>query len=97
MRIISHRIIVEYYKKHTDTKNVLELWYHTVKAAEWKNVDDIKQYFNSVDNIGNKRYVFNIKGNKYRIVAKILFIQRIVYIRFIGTHAEYDKIDCSTI
>ena len=97
MRIISHRTVVKYYEKHADAKDVLELWYHTVKAVEWKNIEDIKQYFHSVDAIGNKRYVFNIKGNKYRIVAKILFIQQIVYIRFIGTHAEYDKIDCTTI
>jgi mRNA interferase HigB len=97
MRVIAHRTIVKYYAEHADIKDALEFWYHTVKKAQWKNIEDIKRYFSSVEAVGNKRYVFNIKGNKYRIVAKILFIQQIVYIRFIGTHAEYDRIDCSTI
>jgi len=97
MRIIAHRTIVEYYTKHATAKDALEVWYHTVKAAKWKSIDDIKRYFNSVDAIGNKRYVFDIKGNNYRMVVKILFSQQLVYIRFIGTHQEYDKIDCATI
>ncbi len=63
----------------------------------WDSLNDIKQTFNSVDYIGNYRYVFNIKGYDYRLVAIINFASKKIYIRFIGTHAEYDKIDCSNI
>ena len=97
MRIIAHRTVVKYGEQYPDAKTVLESWYKTVKTAEWKNFQEMKNVFNSVDYVGNQRYVFNIKGNSYRIVGKILFVQQIVYIRFIGTHKEYDKINCSTI
>src|SRR5215510_7565293 len=95
MRIIAHRTINEYGKQHANAKTALDSWYKTTKAATWKDFQDIKTTFNSVDYVGNRRYVFNIKGNDYRLVGKILFAQQIIYIRFIGTHEEYDKIDCS--
>ncbi|MDR3271859.1 MAG: type II toxin-antitoxin system HigB family toxin [Flavobacteriaceae bacterium] len=97
MRIIAHRTIVEYGSLYADAKTALDNWYKITKAAKWKNLQDIKQSFNSVDYVGNQRYIFNIKGNNYRLVGKILFVHQILYIRFIGTHEEYDKIDCSTI
>jgi len=97
MRIIAHRTLVAYGKKHPEAKTALDSWYKTVKVAVWKNFLDVKKTFSNVDYAGNKRYVFDIKGNNYRLVGKILFIQQIIYIRFIGTHKEYDKIDCSTI
>jgi len=97
MRIIAHRTIVAYGKQHPDAKTALDSWYKTVKAAEWKNFQDIKNVFNSVYYVGNQRYVLNVKGNNYRLVGKILFVQQIIYIRFIGTHKEYDEINCSTI
>jgi len=97
MRIIAHRAITEYGKQHADAKTALDSWYKMTKSAMWKDFKDIKNTFNSVDYVGNQRYVFNIKGNDFRLVGKILFVQQIIYIRFIGTHQEYDKIDCSTI
>ena len=97
MRIISHRTISEYGKQHANAKTALDSWYKTTKIAVWKDFQDIKTTFNSVDYVGNQRYVFNIKGNDYRLVEKILFVQQIIYIRFVGTHKEYDKIDSSTI
>lgn len=94
MRIITYKAI-EQYAQHADARIALDEWYMTVDECEWNCFGDIKQTF---DSVGNKRYVFNIKGNSHRIVALILFVPKIVYIRFIGTHAEYDKIkDCSTI
>lgn len=64
----------------------------------WGNFNDVRNTFGSVDAVGNDRYVFNIKGNDYRLIAMIFFDKRTVYIRFIGTHAEYDKIkDCSRV
>ena len=72
-------------------------WYDKVKNAEWNNLADIKNDFNSVDYVGNNRYVFNIKGNQYRLVVLIIFISKKIYIQFVGTHNEYDKIDCKNI
>jgi len=97
MRIIAHRTIVAYYEQTPDAKTALEHWYKTTKSVLWRNFSDIKRSFNSADSVGNQRYVFNIKGNTYRLVVRILFVQKIVLIRFIGTHSEYDKIDCKTI
>lgn len=97
MRIISVSTIKKFYTRNADSKTALEAWYKTAKAAQWHTFADIKNDFNSVDYVGNKRYVFNIKGNDYRLVAKILLGQQIIFIRFIGSHGAYDKIDCKTI
>lgn len=75
----------------------LNNWYNITKIADWGKLADVKREFNNVDYVGNDRYVFNIKGNEFRLVAMIFFDTRTLYIRFIGTHSEYDKIDCLTI
>ena len=72
-------------------------WYTKTNNAVWNNLSDVKNTFNSVDYVGNNRFVFNVKGNDFRLVAIIIFASKKVYIRFIGTHAQYDKIDCSII
>lgn len=92
MRIISKNKLVEYFTKVPQAKTALEEWYGKTKKAEWNSYADIKQTFNSVDAVGNQRYVFNIKGNDFRLIVLIQFTPHTVYIRFIGTHAEYDKI-----
>ena len=92
MRIIAKSTLVEYYTKNPQTKQPLEDWYEMTKKAEWGNIYDIRATFNTVDYVGNDRYVFNIKGNDYQLVVVIRFAKGRVYIRFIGTHAEYDKI-----
>ncbi|SHG44784.1 type II toxin-antitoxin system HigB family toxin [Dysgonomonas macrotermitis] len=98
MRIFVQKTIVDFYNEHADAKTALQDWYIRTKEAEWNNFAEMKNTFNSVDLVGNKRYVFNIKGNNYRLVAIVLFVPKYVYIRFIGTHAEYDKIeDCSQV
>jgi mRNA interferase HigB len=98
MRIITHKTINQYADLHSEARLAIDEWYIKTEQSQWNCFADIKQTFNSVDSVGNKRYVFNIKGNAYRLIALILFTPKIVYIRFIGTHAEYDKIkDCSTI
>ena len=97
MRIIAERTIREYYEKNPHSKTALQDWVNVVKKAQWKNFADIKATYNSADYIGRQHYVFNIKGNDYRMVVVIKFIPQFVLIRFIGTHKEYDKIDCSTI
>ena len=97
MRIFTEQRLKEYADKHPESKIALQDWASVVKKSEWTCFADIKKTFNSVDSIGNQRYVFNIKGNNYRLVVVIKFTIGFVYIRFIGTHAEYNKINCLTI
>lgn len=98
MRVIAHRSLVIFYSKHSDAETALEEWYHKTVKSEWDNFADIKRTFNSVDSVGYQRYVFNIKGNDYRLVALVKFKLKIVYIRFVGTHKDYDRLNnCSRI
>lgn len=92
MRVVAHSTIVEYYQKNPQSEAALESWYKTTLKAEWHNFNDIRKTFNTVSQVGKQHYVFNIKGNDYRLVVVIQFTPQAVYIRFVGTHAEYDKI-----
>ncbi|MBW3470202.1 type II toxin-antitoxin system HigB family toxin [Arthrospiribacter ruber] len=92
MRIVTYKRIQEFAKKHVDSELALRFWYSTTSKKDWSSLNDIKNDFNSVDYVDNHRFVFNIKGNTYRLIAIISFNAKKVYIRFIGTHAEYDKI-----
>lgn len=83
--------------KHPDMIEALNHWYSIAKEQDWGNLADVRSTFNSVDFVGNDRFVFNIRGNRYRLVAMIFFDIRTVFIRFIGTHAEYDEVDVTTI
>lgn len=97
MRIITEEPLKKYIAKHPDAKTALQEWVKVVKVARWENFADLKRDFNSVDNVGNQHYVFNIRGNNHRLVVVIKFTIKWIYIRFIGTHSEYDRIDCSII
>jgi mRNA interferase HigB len=97
VRIVTFSRIREFVLIHPDADVALRDWYFKTKNCEWKNLSDIKNTFNSVDYVGNNRFVFNIKGNHYRLVAIIIFASQKVYIRFIGTHDDYDKIDSPKI
>ena len=97
MRVIAHRTLVEFYKNHADAKTATENWYSKVTSANWKSFADVKNDFNSVDSVGNQHYVFNLKGNNYRLVVVIKFQIKMIYIRFVGTHAAYNKIDSSKV
>ncbi len=92
MHIISFRKLREYFEKEPDSKVALQDWFKRTKKAEWENFSEMKQTFNSVDAVGNSKFVFNIKGNQYRIVAKVMFTIKRVYIRWVGKHSDYDKI-----
>ena len=92
MRIIAKSTLVHYYERNPQAKTALEEWYEKTKLAEWKNFADIRQTFATVSQVGRQHYVFNIKGNDFRLVVVIQFTPRVVYIRFVGTHAEYDRI-----
>lgn len=99
MRIVSHRKLKEFYETpgREDSKVSLERWYHLALEAKWKNLGEMKMDFPSVDYVGNQRYVFNIRGNRYRLVVVIKFLMGYIFIRFVGTHKEYETIDCSNI
>ena len=98
MHIIAKSTLVEYYQKYPQAKEALEEWYSKTRKSRWMSFADIKATFNSVDCVGNQHYVFNIKGNDFRLIVVIQFRHQHVFIRFIGTHAEYDKIkDASKI
>jgi mRNA interferase HigB len=97
MVIISKAVIRDFYNVHADAETPLNDWYELVKNTDWKNFNEMRNICNSVDAVGNDRYVFNIKGNSYRLVALIIFKVRTVFILFIGTHAAYDKIDAGTV
>ena len=97
MRISAKSTLVEYYEKHPEAKAALEEWHTKAKKAQWTCFADVKNTFNSVDSIGNQHYVFNIKGNDFRLVVVIKMTIKTILIRFIGTHAEYDKIDAKNI
>lgn len=98
MHIISHKTLKEFYdNRFPDSKASIEEWYALASKADWKNAAEVKKERPDVDAPGNGRYVFNICGNKYRLVVRILFQIQRIYIRFVGTHKEYDRIDCKNI
>ncbi|MBC8044586.1 MAG: type II toxin-antitoxin system HigB family toxin [Rhizobacter sp.] len=97
MVIIKKSTLIEYAKKYAGAKTALKEWYQNVKVADWSSLSDVKKHYPKTDFVGNDHYVFNIKGNAYRLVAMIHFSKRTLYIRFFGTHAEYDKIDATEI
>lgn len=99
MRIIAFRTLREFYEKpeYSDSEASLRSWYHDVKCSEWKNSNDLKKQYKNASIIGEGRVVFNIKGNDYRLVVAIDYEFQVVFVRFIGTHKQYDKIDVKKI
>jgi len=97
MRIISRKTLISFYERYPDSKSSLESWYHEAKRAKWNEPADVKAHYSSASIVGNSRVVFNISGNKYRLVVKIVYATGVIYIRFIGTHKEYDKIDVEVV
>jgi len=97
MRIVSFNRIKEFSLLHADAEIPLCKWFHVTESNTWNNFNDVKRTFSTAEYVTNDRYVFDIKGNDYRLVAIIIFASKKVYIRFIGTHAEYDKIDCKNV
>lgn len=92
MRIFTEQTLKQYIEQVPESKTALQEWVSIVIKSDWKTFADVKRTFNSVDSVGNQRYVFNIKGNQFRLVVIFKFTIQFMYIRFIGTHAEYEKI-----
>ena len=97
MVVITKRILNEFGRRHPDAAEALNGWYDAIVGADWKNLNDVRRQFNNVDYVGNERFVFNIRGNKYRLIAMIFFDKRTLFVRFVGTHSEYDRIDAKTV
>jgi len=97
MIIRNKSLLDKYAVKHASVRNNLQHWINFVEETEWKSHNELKRDFPSADYVGKNRYVFNIQGNNYRMVVIALFVEGYLKIRFIGTHAEYDKIDSKTI
>ena len=96
-RIVAKSTLREYWEKHADSEQYLKTWYDTAKSAKWSSPNDVKQTYVSASILKNGRVVFNIKGNSYRLIVKFNYEKQWAFIRFIGTHAEYDIIDADTI
>lgn len=97
MRVIAKRTLREFWEKHRDCEQQLKSWFREAEQAEWNNPNEILAEYPNARIIENNRAIINIKGNRYRLIIKINFKFGMVWIRFIGTHAEYDKIDPKTI
>ena len=97
MRIIAKRTLRTFWKRHHKAKGPLKAWHQEVARADWSTPSEVKAQFRSASVLQDNRVVFNIAGNQYRLIVKINYPYRIVYIRFIGTHADYDAIDAATI
>ncbi len=97
MKIANRQVLDKYIAKNTNVLSAIERWIDIIEQAECKDHNDLKKLFPSADYVGNGRYIFNIGGNKYRLVVAVTFIAGLAVVRFIGSHAEYDKINCKTI
>ena len=100
MRIIAKRTLRQFWersRRYADAKRALEDWHAQVQKADWTTPAAVKAMYGDASILKGRRVVFNICGNKYRLITKINFPYRVVYIRFVGTHEEYDKVDAETV
>lgn len=97
MRVIAKKTLKEFWERHNDCEQQLKSWYDEAIDMKWSSTRDIKALYPSVSFLNDNRVVFNIKGNSYRLVVKVNYHYKMVWIRFIGTHAQYDRIDATTI
>ena len=96
-RIVAKKTLRDFWENHADSEQYLKTWYETAKNANWNTPNDIKQNFINASILKDSRVVFNIKGNSYRLIVKFNYVRQWAFIRFIRTHAEYDKINAETI
>jgi len=97
MRIIARSTLRDFWERHTDVEAALRAWYQDAAQAEWKTPEDVKGVYPSASILANNRVVFNIRGNQYRLIVAINYKLGIIYIRFIGSHQDYDKVDAVTV
>jgi mRNA interferase HigB len=97
MRVISKATLVEFWLKHPAAKQALQTWFEDASHAQWKHPQDIKRRYASASFVTANRVVFNIKGNDYRLVVAVAYRFEALYVKFVGTHAQYDAIDAATV
>src|SRR5258708_38695504 len=97
MRVIARPVLIRFIKRHRDAEGTIKAWYQEARRAHWKTANELKQQYANASILRNGRVVFNLAGNKYRLIVGIHFDSKLVFIRFIGTHLEYDLIDAETI
>lgn len=97
MRVIAVRALRACWERHPDSEQQLKAWYDEAKHAAWLAPQDIRNHYASASFVGRNRVVFNIKGNDYRLIVAVAYRFQAVYIKFLGTHAEYDRIDAATV
>lgn len=96
-RIFAKSTLKEFWDKHPESEQYLKTWYDIVRSSDWRSPNDVKKTYANASVLKDNRIIFNIKGNKYRLVAKFNFDKQWVFIRFIGTHEAYDKVDVNII
>jgi mRNA interferase HigB len=97
MNIYNKSSLISFYEKHPDCKEALEKWYDDVSSKKWKKPGDVTRDFNTARTIKNSRAIFCINRNDYRLIAEISYNKGWMFVKFIGTHAQYDKVDAETI
>jgi mRNA interferase HigB len=97
MRIISKRTLRQFWLHHPQAEEPLKAWYPVAEKAKWETPSKVKEQFGNASIVGNNRVVFNVHGNSYRLVVKVEYQLGIVFVRFVGTRAEYDTIDVETV
>lgn len=97
MRIIARRTLREFWERYPDAEQSLKAWFAEATRAQWCSPNDIKQTYRNASIVANNRVVFNIKGNDYRLIVHVRYDIGILFIRFVGTHQEYDKVNATTI
>jgi mRNA interferase HigB len=97
MRVIAVSTLRAFWKRHPDAEQPLKAWFEEATNASWNQPSDIKERYRSASILKNRRVVFNIKGNDYRLVVAIAYKLQVVYVKFVGTHKEYDAVDADTV
>lgn len=97
MKVIAVGALRDFWGRHPDAEQALKAWYDEAKHAVWRTPQDIRDRYASASFVGHNRVVFNIKGNDYRLIVAVAYRFQAIYIKFIGTHAEYDRVDAATV
>ena len=97
MRVIAKAPLREFWMRHADAEDALKAWLADAQKSEWNSPNDITAQYANAGILGDSRVCFNIRGNRYRLIVKVLYQAQVVYIKFVGTHADYDKVDAETV
>ena len=97
MKVVAVSTLRNFWARHPDTEQPLRAWHDEAKHAQWRTPHDIKRHYASASFVGHNRVVFNIKGNDYRLVVAVAYRFQAVYIKFVGTHAQYGNIDAANV